>query len=207
MTFAYKTAAFALAGVLATAAAVQAQTANSSDPAAVQAGTYALESKHARVLFAVSHFGFSTWYGDFASATGSLKLDPKTPGASRLEVTIPVASVSTTNTVLDGELKSPDWFDAAKYPTITFRSTSVTPTGPSTAKVAGDLTFHGVTKPVVLDAVFKAAGTNPMNKAYTVGFEVKGQIKRSDFGVAAYVPAVGDEVDLIISAPFEKTGG
>lgn len=207
MTLAHTSAAVALAGALALSAAVHAQTANTTDPAAVQAGTYALETKHARVLFAVSHFGFSTWYGDFTGATGTLKLDPKSPSASRLEVSIPTASVSTTNATLDGELKSADWFDAAKHPTITFRSTAVTPTGPSTAKVAGDLTFHGVTKPVVLDATFKAAGTNPMNKAYTVGFEVTGRIKRSDFGVTTYVPAVGDEVDLIISAPFERTGG
>lgn len=207
MTLAYKTAAaLALAGALAaTAAGVHAQATN--DPAAVQAGTYAVEPKHTRVLFAVSHIGFSTWYGDFTGVAGTLKLDPKTPSASQVDITIPVASVSTTNTVLDGELKSADWFDAATYPTITFHSTKVTPTGKDTAKVAGDLTFHGVTKPVVLDARFNAAGVNPLTKGYTVGFEVSGKLKRSDFGVKTYVPMIGDEVTLIISAPFEKTAG
>jgi polyisoprenoid-binding protein YceI len=115
-----------------------------------------------------------------------------------------VASVSTTNAVLDGELKSPQWFDAAKYPVIAFTSTKVTVTGPGTAKVAGNVTFHGVTRPVVLDAAFKASGANPMSKAFTIGFEVKGKLKRSDFGVTTYVPLIGDEVDLTISAPFEK---
>ena len=83
-------------------------------------------------------------------------------------------------------------------------STKVTLTGASTAQVAGDLTLHGVTRPVVLDATFKASGVNMLTKAYTVGFEVKGKIKRSDFGVKTYVPLIGDDVDVVISAPFEK---
>jgi polyisoprenoid-binding protein YceI len=148
--------------------------------------------------------GFSTWYGDFSGATGSLTLDPKNLATAALSVTIPVASVSTTNTTLDGELESPAWFDAAKFPTISFKSTAVTLTSPTTALVAGDVTFHGVTKPTTLTVSFKASGTNPMTKAVTIGFEVKGQLKRSDFGVATYVPLIGDDVDLTISAPFEK---
>jgi polyisoprenoid-binding protein YceI len=181
-----------------------AQAVANPDPAAVQAGTYALETHHARVLFAVSHMGFSTWYGDFSGATGSLTLDPKNLATAALSVTIPVASVSTTNTTLDGELESPAWFDAAKFPTISFKSTAVTLTSPTTALVAGDVTFHGVTKPTTLTVSFKASGTNPMTKAVTIGFEVKGKLKRSDFGVATYVPLIGDDVDLTISAPFEK---
>jgi polyisoprenoid-binding protein YceI len=200
MTKTLKIAAFTVAASLAFGGASLAQTA----PGAVQAGSYALETSHARVLFSLSHFGFSTWYGDFAGATGSLKLDPKNAAASQLQVSIPTANVSTTNAKLDDELKSADWFDAAKYPTITFRSTKVTPTSDTTAQVAGDLTFHGVTKPVVLTASYKAAGVNPMNKAYTVGFEAKGSLKRSEFGVKNYVPAVGDDVELTISAPFER---
>lgn len=194
-------AAFLSVAVLAPIASAQVA---SADPAAVQAGTYSLETSHARVVFAVSHMGFSTWYGDFSGATGTLTLDPKNPAAAKLAVTIPVASVTTTNAVLDGELKAPDWFDAAQFPTITFKSTKVVPTGPATAQVTGDLTFHGVTKPVTLSASFKASGTNPMSKAFTIGFEVKGALKRSDFGVNKYVPLIGDEVELTISAPFEK---
>ena len=190
-------AAAALASLLAAGAA------QAADPAAVQAGSYKLETSHARILFAVNHMGLSTWYGDFSGATGSLTLDPKNPAAAALEVSIPVASVTTTNTVLDGELKSPMFFDAPQFPTITFKSTKVTVTGADTAKVTGDLTFHGVTKAVTLDATFKAAAPNAMTKAYTLGFEVKGALKRSDFGVKTYVPVIGDDVDLIISAPFE----
>lgn len=197
-------AAAALVAALGAGASVHAQGGAITDPAAVQAGAYTLETSHARVLFATSHMGFSTWYGDFTGATGTLSLDPKNIAAAKLEVTIPTASVTTTNAKLDEELKSPAWFDAAQYPTITFKSTKVTPTGPNTAQVTGDLTFHGVTRPVTLDATFKASGVNPMNKAYTVGFEVKGALKRSDFGVKTYVPLIGDDVDLTISAPFEK---
>lgn len=200
MTKTFRYAALAGAALL----ALSATAAIAADPASVPAGTYALETNHARVAFAIDHMGFSTWYGDFTGAKGTLTLDPKNVAGSRLDIAIPTASISTTNTVVDGELKDPTWFDAAKYPTITFRSTSVASTGADTAKVTGDLTFHGVTKPVTLDVKFHGAGANPMSKAYTVGFDATGSLKRSDFGVSKYVPLVGDKVDLIISAPFEK---
>ncbi len=193
-------AAFAALGL---ATPTLAQT-SSAATAAVQSGAYAIEPSHTRILFSVSHFGFTTYYGEFTGASGSLTLNPKTPSASKLEVSVPTASVSTTNAKLDGELKGEAWFDAAKYPTISFHSTKVTSTGPRTADVAGELTLHGVTRPLVLKAHFHGAGINPLDKAYTTGFEVSGKIKRSDFGVKTYVPMVGDEVDLIISAAFEK---
>ncbi|WP_304186698.1 YceI family protein [Phenylobacterium aquaticum] len=202
MTKPFALAVFAGAALISVAAPALAQV--STDPSSVQAGTYALESNHARVVFSVSHMGFSTWYGDFSKPTGSLTIDPKAPAAAKLDVTIPVASVSTTNATLDGELKSAAWFDATTYPTITFHSTSVAPTGANTAKVTGDLTFHGVTKPVTLDVTFKGSGTNMMSKAFTIGFDAKATLKRSDFGVKTYVPMIGDTVDLLISAPFEK---
>jgi polyisoprenoid-binding protein YceI len=175
--------------------------------AAAQSGTYKVEPSHTRVLFAVNHMGFTTWYGDFTKASGSLKLDAADPAKSQVEVSVPTATVSTTNTVLDGELKAADWLDAAKFPAMTFKSTKVTPTGAGRADIAGDLTLHGVTKPVVLHAKFNGSGPNPMTKAVTVGFDLSGQIKRSEFGVSKYVPMVGDNVDLIISAAFEKTAG
>jgi polyisoprenoid-binding protein YceI len=173
-------------------------------PAAVQACDYKVETSHTRVQFTVSHMGFSDWYGDFTGATGTLNLDPKAIAKAKLDVTIPVASVSTTNATLDGELKSNAWFDAEKFPSITFTSTKVTQTGPRTALVAGNLTFHGVTKPVVLKASFLASGVNPLSKGYTIGFNATTAFKRSDFGVKTYVPLISDEVSLRISAAFEK---
>ena len=134
-------------------------------------------------------------------------LDPKKPAADQIKVSIPVGSVSTTNAKLDGELKSPMFLDATTYPSITFVSTSVKKTGATTADVTGDLTLHGVTKPVTLKAKFNAGGANPMSKKYTVGFDAQGKINRSDFGVKAFVPMVSDQVDITISAAFEKTAG
>ena len=195
-----KTLTLATVAVLLLSTPVMAQAI--TDPSTVKAGSYALETSHARVAFAVDHMGFSTWYGDFSGTKGSLTLDPANVAASKLDITIPAASVTTTNAIVDKELKA--WFAVEKFPNITFKSTTVTSTGKDTAKVTGDLTFHGVTKPVTLDVKFHGAGSNPMSKAYTVGFDATGSLKRSDYGVSKYVPMVGDKVDLFISAPFEK---
>ena len=195
----FRGAAFAVL-LLTASSAIAADT----NPTAVQAGRYAVETAHTRVQFSVSHMGFSNWYGDFTGVTGALTLDPKAIAAAKVDITIPVASVSTTNTVLDGELRSADWFDAGQHPTIRFVSTKVVQTAPGKADITGDLTFHGVTKPVVLAATFIGAGENPMSKKYTVGFDATATLKRSDYGVKTYVPMIGDETTLRISAPFEK---
>ena len=97
------------------------------------------------------------------------------------------------------------FFDAAKFPTITFKSTKVVVTGPGKADVTGDLTMHGVTKQIYLHVKFNAAGTVPMMKgAYAAGFEATGTLKRSDFGVTAGIPMVGDETKLTIAGAFNK---
>ncbi len=194
--------------VLVAAAPAVAQTSSNSTPAAVPDGRYAVEPSHTRILFSVSHMGFTTWYGNFTGASGTLDL---TGGAQAravsVDVSAPTASVSTTNAKLDGELKAADWLDAAKYPTIRFVARSMTRGGARTAEVKGELTLHGVTRPVTLHATFNGAGINPLDHHYTVGFNATGTIKRSDFGVNKYVPLVGDEVEIILSAAFEKAGG
>jgi polyisoprenoid-binding protein YceI len=203
-------ALLATAALLVPAAAVLAQGAPpavlSTDPATVQAGAYTLDAGHGRIVWHVSHRGISIWYGDFAKPTGTAVLDPKNPAADSVDIVIPTASVSTTNAKLDGELKSPDWFDAEKFPTIHFKSTKVVPTGPGAADVTGDLTFHGVTKSVKLEVKFRAAGTDGMSTRYNVGFDAKTRIKRSDFGVLTDLPLIGDDVHIVISAPFYKAG-
>jgi polyisoprenoid-binding protein YceI len=176
----------------------------STNPAAVPAGTYKVEPNHTRVQFTVSHLGFTDWWGDFTGVSGSLALDPARLAASRVDIAIPVASVSTTNATLDGELRSADWFDAARFPTIRFVSTGVVRTGPSRATIHGNLTLHGVTRPVALDTRFVGAGRNPLSKAYTIGFNATATIRRSDYGVKMDVPLVGDETAIRISAAFEK---
>jgi len=179
-----------------------AQSAMDTNPAHVKAGTYQVEPSHTRVLFAVSHMGFTTWYGDFTGVSGSLTLDSAKLADASFDITIPANSVSTTNTKLDGELNSPEWFDTAKYPTIEFKSEKVVRTGKDTALVTGELTFHGVTKPETLKVSFNASGINPLSKQYTIGFNASGEIKRSDFNQKTYVPLIGDDVTLTISAAF-----
>jgi polyisoprenoid-binding protein YceI len=196
-----KTQLLALA-LLAAPAAALAQEAPDTNSADVRAGSYKVEPSHTRILFSVSHMGFTTWYGNFTGASGTLTLDPKTLAATKFAITIPANSVSTTNTKLDGELNSPDWFDTAKYPVITFKSETITRTGNNDATVTGELTFHGVTRPETLQVTFNAAGLNPLTKQYTAGFNATGTLKRSDFNQSTYVPLIGDNVTLTISAAF-----
>jgi polyisoprenoid-binding protein YceI len=191
-------AAFALMG------ATLAQAAPSDDPASVRAGAYNIEPTHTRVLFSVTHFGFTHYYGDFSGVTGKLTIDPQNIAAAHVAVTIPTASVSTTNGKLDSELKGGDWLNASAYPTITFVSRSVTRTGPKTARIDGELTLRGVTHPVSLDASFNAAGPYPLGGRFTIGFDAAGRLKRSDFGVSPYLGLISDDVEIIISAAFQK---
>jgi polyisoprenoid-binding protein YceI len=193
-------AAIALAATLGGTAWAQ----GSPDPLKVQPGTYAVDPDHTQVLWAVNHLGFSEYQGRFDKASGSLTLNPHALAQTRLEVSVQIDSVSTPSAKLNGELTSSDWFDAAKYPTMTFKSTKVEPTGPTTAKVTGDLTLHGVTKPVTFDASFIGAGLNPVAKVYDVGFQATGSIKRSDFGVRTYLPVISDEVALTLNGAFAK---
>ena len=111
--------------------------------------------------------------------------------------------VITTSDALNKHLMSADFFDVEKFPTATFTSTKVTVSG-TNATIVGNLTLKGVPKPVTLAAKFTGAGTNPMSKAVTIGFEANGTFKRSDFGVSYGVPAVGDQVDLMVTAAFER---
>jgi len=178
-----------------------------TNPAQVQAGGYALDSAHGKITWSVSHFGFSTYVGQFATVNATLKLDPKNLGATVLDATIDTNSVGTLNAALDKHLKSAEFLDTAKFPTATFKATKVTKTGDTTADIAGDLTLHGVTKPVVVQATFNQAGVNPLDKKYQLGFAGSAKIKRSDFGIKAYVPAVGDEVTLTIEAEFKAAPG
>ncbi len=192
-------ALFAAAIVSATA---NAQQAASRDPAAVKAGNYKIEPEHTQVTFSLSHLGFSEFSGQFSGASGSLKIDPAKPEASQLRVTVPTRSIQTTVTELTEKLKGEGWFEAAKYPEATFVSSKITKTGDDKATIVGDLTLHGVTKPVTLTARLIGSGVNPIDQATTVGFQATGMIKRGDFGISQYLPVLGDEVQLKIDAAF-----
>ncbi|MFA5968434.1 MAG: YceI family protein [Sphingomonas sp.] len=174
----------------------------SADPAKAVAGTYNLDPAHSQVVFQVTHFGFTNYIGQFREPTGSLVLDTKNPANSKVSVTFQVAKVATTVAALDAHLQKPEFFDAEKFPTVQFDSTSVVAKG-STAVITGNLTIKGVTKPVVLHAHLVGSGINPFTKKPTIGFAATTSVTRSDFGVSYGIPLVTDRVDLTINASFD----
>lgn len=179
---------FVIAGLIGAAASAQAAPA-----------TYKLDPAHTMVLFSWNHFGFSNPTADFAQADGTLVFDEQHPASASVEATLPLSGLDTHVPALDKHLSGADFLDAAKYPSVTFKSTKVQPMGGHKFKVTGDLTVHGVTKPVVLDATLNKVGPDSMSKAQSIGFDATASIKRSDFGVGGYVPNVSDELKIRIT--------
>jgi polyisoprenoid-binding protein YceI len=169
--------------------------------ASVQAApvSYKLDPHHTMVLFSWNHFGYSNPTANFGLGEGTLVFDEQHPAQSSVQVTLPLANLDTHVPALDKHLKESDFFDADKFPTVTFKSTKVQPLGGHKFKVTGDLTVHGVTRPVVLDATLNKVGPHPMMKVQSIGFDATATIKRSEFGVGAYVPKVSDEIKIRIT--------
>jgi polyisoprenoid-binding protein YceI len=163
---------------------------------------YDIDASHSGVVFGWNHFGFSNPTARFNKIEGTVLLDKADLTKSSISVTLPLEGLDTGVAKLDEELKSPSFLDAAKYPTITFKSTRVEKTGENGLKITGDLTVRGITKPVTLDAkankigIFEIPG---VIKAEAAGFDATTVIKRSDFGVTKYVPAVSDEIPVRIT--------
>ncbi len=172
------------------------------DPRQMPEGIYNLDTSHAHTIFFINHMGFSNYAGGFNDISGQMIFHPKAIETSKLNVTIKVASVAVNSEKLVGHLQSLEFFDAAKYPDITFASKTLTALGTDHGTMTGDLTIHGVTKPVTLDVHFVGGGVMPMINAQTMGFTATGAIKRSDFGMTGFLPGLGDEVKLDISAEF-----
>jgi polyisoprenoid-binding protein YceI len=165
------------------------------------AATYTLDPGHTQVVFSWNHFGYSNPTAQFGTVEGTLDFDAANPTKGSVSVKIPLASVNSNVAKLDEHLQSPDFFDAAKYPEATFKSTKVEKgAAEGQLKVTGDLTLHGVTKPVVLDVTVNKVGEHPMRKAQAAGFDATATIKRSEFGIAKYVPAVSDDIKLRITS-------
>nr|WP_298891493.1 YceI family protein [uncultured Acinetobacter sp.] len=160
---------------------------------------YKIDPTHTATVFSWNHFGFSTPSANFTDIQGTIKIDNAKPANSSVEVTIPLSSVNTNVPALDKEFQEEAWFNAAKYPNITFKSTKVETTDSKNFKITGDLTVKGVTKPVVLDAVLNKKAPHPMTKLDTVGFNATTSFDRSAFGIAAYVPNVGDKISVNIT--------
>lgn len=197
-------ALIALAGGSALVAQMPTSAPGTKDVAKVSGGTYKVDGGHTQVVFAWDHMGFTNNAGTIAEPTGTLTLDKANPANSKVSVTFQIANLRTGVAKLDEHLLKPDFFDAAKFPTATFVSTSVKPEGANGAEITGNLTLHGVTKPVMLDTQFYGVGPNPMTKKENIGFVATGTIKRSDFGMGAFVPLVSDAIELKVIAGFEK---
>jgi polyisoprenoid-binding protein YceI len=199
-------AALALAAYAPLAAAL-----DQNAPAAVPPGAYEVDKVHTSLVFRVSHLGFSTYTGRFTHIDAKLDFDPSRLAASRVNVTIDPSSIQADNApsgFLEA-LAGKDWLDAADFPTMSFRSTRVEVLGNNSFRLHGDLTLHGVTKPIVLDASYNGGyASHPYEPRARVGFSARGAFKRSDFGVSYGIPApgttmgVGDEVQVILETEF-----
>ena len=176
----------------------------STDPKSAPPGAYEIETHHTQVIFAIPHLGITDYYGRFEKVSGTLNFNSGTPEKSSVSVSIDTASANVMSSEVLGQLVGPTVFDAAKFPTATFKSTSLVRTGPTTGKMTGDLTIHGVTKPVTFDVTFNGGLKAPIGNAYDLGFHATAIIKRSDFGLDKMMwnSFVGDDVKLTIEAMF-----
>ena len=168
--------------------------------AAFAAEPYVIDQNHTQVQYTYTHFGYSHITGRFGKVEGDFLFDAKDPTRSSIQVHIPIDSLSTGVADLDKDMRSEGFFDLAKFPLATFQSTAVTSTGKDKLAVTGDLTIRGVTKPVTLDVTINKIGVNMMHGGVpAVGFDATATVKRSDFGLTAFVPNVSDEVALHIT--------
>ena len=161
--------------------------------------TYKIDPGHTVVLATWNHFGYSNPSANFGGASGAIVYDADAPGQSTVEVTLPMSGIDSFVPKLDEHLKSPDFFDAEKYPVATFKSTAVRALGEGRLEVTGNLDLHGVSKPVVLDVKLNKLAPHPMGKTPTIGFDASATIKRTEFGIDKYVPMVSDEIALRIT--------
>jgi polyisoprenoid-binding protein YceI len=180
----------------------------------VPAGNYTLDKAHASLIFRVDHMGFSHFTARFRRFDAQLQFDPKNLGASALTATVDAKTLETdypdpATLDFNAQLQGAEWLDTAKYPEMTFKTTSVTASGANAMRINGDLTLRGVTKPVSLDATFNGGyAGHPMDPHARIGFSAHGSLNRSDFGISMGIPApgttmgVGDRVDIVIECEF-----
>lgn len=177
--------------------------------APARAERFAIDPVHTRIAFQVSHAGFSWPVGTFSHASGVLDFDRKDWSTARVEVKFPVASLELGDTDWQGKILDPTFFDAKRFPEAHFVSTKVEPTGTDTADVSGELSLHGVTRPVLLHVKLNALERHPMTFRRTAGFSATGTLSRKNFGMDHWAKVVGDEVRLIleVEATRERDAG
>jgi polyisoprenoid-binding protein YceI len=175
-------------------------------PALAAPSTYALDPSHSAATFSIKHLGISTVRGEFAKLQGTVELDRANLRVSKVEATIDAASVSTREPKRDAHLKSPDFFDVAKFPTLTFKSTRVEPAADGGVRLTGDLTLHGVTKSVTFDVKALSADTKTPFGTTVVGTSATAKINRRDFGITGGTAGVmvGDDVNITLDLELVK---
>lgn len=168
--------------------------------------TWSLDKAHSKLGFSVTHLMVSTVDGSFKTVDAKITSSKADFSDAAFELTADVNTIDTDNEQRDGHLKNPDYFDAAKFPTLTFKSTSIKKVADKKYKLTGNLTLHGVTKPVTLDLTLGGTGEHPYTKKTIAGFKATGTLKRSDFGIGAGTPGtvVSDEVELTANGEFSK---
>jgi polyisoprenoid-binding protein YceI len=167
--------------------------------------TWQIDPNHTAAQFSVKHLGISTVRGQFEKATGTVTFDPSDPSKTSLDVTIDASTVNTRVQMRDNDLRSPHFLDVAKYPTITFKSTRAESAGAGKLRVTGDLTIHGVTKPVVLDVDASSQPINdPMGKGLRMGASANTKINRNDFGITTMAGMVGDEIQITLDVEMTR---
>ena len=168
--------------------------------------TWSLDKAHAKLGFGVTHLMVSSVEGSFKTFDAKITSTKDDFSDAVVELTADASTIYTDNDKRDEHLKSPDFFEVAKYPSLTFKSTSFKKVADKKYKVTGDLTLHGVTKPVELDVTLNGTAVHPYTKKTIAGFKVSGTLKRSDFGVGKGTPpaVVSDEVALNTNAEFVK---
>lgn len=159
---------------------------------------YEIEPVHSQVIFKINHLGFSNSYGKFRKFEGKVSFDPDHWDKASTEVTINTQSIDLENKKWNDHMRSSDFFNIEKFPTMTFKSTKLEKTGDNIGLLHGQLTLLGKTLPLTLDVTINQVGTHPFSEKPYAGFSASGVIKRSEFGMEAYVPAVADEVYIII---------
>lgn len=179
-------------------------------PVFAQATDWQIDASHSAAQFSVRHMMVSTVRGHFAKMAGSAKFDPKNPAASSIEVTVDAASIDTRNAKRDAHLRSADFFDVEKFPTITFKSKRVEPAGTGRLKLTGDLTMHGVTREVTFDVEGPSAELKDARGGARVGATATAKISRKDFGmtwnraIEAGGVTVSDEVQITVDVELVR---
>lgn len=166
-------------------------------PVLAAADSYTIDERHTFPSFEISHIGFSTQRGRFDKTTGKIQLDAQKKTGS-IDIAIDANSIDTGLAELEDKLRKEEFFNTAKYPTITYKSDRLVFDGDRPAKAEGTLTLLGVSKPVALDIRHFRCAVHPINKKNVCGADAVGSIKRSDFGMNAFLPAVGDDVKILI---------